>query len=430
MKTKRNLLILLALLVAGGAYVVWPLLVNAPKGKSAQGSATPPPVRGPGLQEAAGHTERRTVPAHSVAAAPTPSPLPEITERPRKPVAREAVKLAPGRIYTGTFSEPPEPAPKPQETQEEAPGDYAPYGRMVRCKLVFTVDSSSGMSTPIIGVVTEDVKGAFGAVVIHRCSEVHGQAQIDKMRERVGAEGLWTFVLNDPSRPGERPELVVQGQAMDREDDPAFKTYAITDGGAGIRGTVIKSDNMAELKLFAATLISGGSQGLKSTGTNVFGATYNNPNGRGAGGLSGVVINPVVQGAQSVLDLYAQRILDAIERDGVFLRVPAGKEFYVYVKEKIIPGKATLSGDAARRRQKDDFIRDRKRDEEITETRETRELRAQAAAQNEAASPAQDPRLDGLNQSLETTRQNLEARVSALQARSEALRPQPDKTQP
>jgi hypothetical protein len=430
MKTKRNLLILLSLLVVGGAYVAWPLLVNAPKGKSAQGSATPPPVRGPGLQEAAGHTERRTVPAHSVAAAPTPSPLPEIAERPRKPVAREAAKLAPGRIYTGAFTETPEPAAKAPDPQEEAPTDYAPYGRMVRCKLAFTVDSSAGMSPPVIGIVTEDVKGAYGTVVIHRCSEVHGIAQINKLQDRVQADGLWTFVLNDPQRPGERPELVVQGRAMDREDDPAFRTFAITDGSAGIRGTAIRSDNMAEIKLFAATLISGGSQGLKSTGTNVFGATYNNPNGRGAGGLSGVVINPVVQGAQSVLDLYAQRLLDAIERDGLFLRVPAGKEFYVYVMQDVDLRKSTIAGDAARRHQKEDFIRDRKRDEEITEPRETRELRAQAEAQNEAVNPAQDPRLDGLNQGLETTRQNLDARVSALQARSEALRPQPQKNQP
>ena len=47
-------------------------------------------------------------------------------------------------------------------------------------------------------------------------------------------------------------------------------------------------------------------------------------------------------GTSSVLDQYAAQILDSINRDGVFVRVPAGKAFYVYVTQTLDVGKATV----------------------------------------------------------------------------------------
>src|SRR3981081_1317812 len=50
---------------------------------------------------------------------------------------------------------------------------YAPFGRLVKCQLVITVDSSE-LETPIIAVVTEDVNHD-GRLIIPAGTEVHGQ---------------------------------------------------------------------------------------------------------------------------------------------------------------------------------------------------------------------------------------------------------------
>jgi hypothetical protein len=45
-----------------------------------------------------------------------------------------------------------------------------------------------------------------------------------------------------------------------------------------------------------------------------------------------------------VFELYAQRTLKDIEENGYFVRVAAGKEFYVYVLEAINPQRASVAG--------------------------------------------------------------------------------------
>jgi hypothetical protein len=58
---------------------------------------------------------------------------------------------------------------------------YAPYGRLIPCQLVITVDSSM-IRTPIVGLITEDIYHG-GRLVIPAGTEVHGVAQIDRVRE-------------------------------------------------------------------------------------------------------------------------------------------------------------------------------------------------------------------------------------------------------
>ena len=52
-----------------------------------------------------------------------------------------------------------------------------------------------------------------------------------------------------------------------------------------------------------------------------------------------------------MLDQYAAQILDSINRDGVFVRVPAGKAFYVYVTQTLDVGKATVGNVAVAKRE-------------------------------------------------------------------------------
>jgi hypothetical protein len=418
---RKTIAIVLLLVLAGGGVGAWFLLAKTPPKRQAAISA--PVTKAEGLQQPSFHTERSIAPADAV----LPQSTPEIVEVnpapvPDRPTVMEK-KLAPMRIYTSTAV--------PEPTPEEDLGDYAPAFQMVKCKLVNTIDSSN-ISTPVEGLVTDDLVWG-GKIIIAKNSQVHGLAQVDKSRERIAAEGAWTFTLFEPDRCqwGDR-ELVLKGYALDREDDPEFKalmvgatvvdpkvkTWGITDGSAGLRGVVLRSNNAAELNLFVATFIAGIAQSVQGTVTNVFGQTVPSPNVSGAGGVPGYIINPVAQGTEAVLDRYAQMVMDSIERDGFFIRVPAAKLFYVYVTEDILTGKATVGGSRRLRQVQSDFLEDRTLQERVTEPRAERDAKAAKDARNGFPYPPINP---ALTHRLDEAAGRLEARSEALQNESQEL---------
>ena len=204
---------------------------------------------------------------------------------------------------------------------------YAPFGRLIPCETVVTVDSSS-MQTPIIGLVTENIYYG-GRLIIPAGTEVHGMAQTDRQRERIAGNTSWTLVWQD----GE--EMQLKAVALDREFDNNTNQsgWAITDGSAGLRGEIIKSDNMADIKLFAATFLSGAASALTEKQQTVFGP-INSP----------TLNNAPFAGAQAVLQTYAQQILDSIQKNGFYVRVPSGKQFYLYVLQTIDRADASFGG--------------------------------------------------------------------------------------
>ena len=223
--------------------------------------------------------------------------------------------------------------------------EYAPAFRLVKCQLVNTVDSGN-LSTPVIGLVTGDLCWN-GKTIIRANSEVHSVASIDTVRERIASQGEFTFVLNEAD--GRGRELVVRGIALDMEKDDQFDTYGITDGSAGLRGDVIRTVNNDVIKLYAASLISGIAGAFSTGSSSVLGnRVYTNGSSIGLGALQGGIINPASGATQSVLDRYADQIAQSIERDGFFVRVPAGKQYYVYCTEAIDLSKAKVGGDDER----------------------------------------------------------------------------------
>lgn len=203
--------------------------------------------------------------------------------------------------------------------------DFAPFGRLVPCELVITVDSSS-IQTPIVGLVTEDIFH-HGQLIIPAGTEVHGRAQVDRARERIASNGRWTLVWQNGQ------ELNVSGLALDHERDPENRTWGITDGSAGLRGKLLKTDNLAEVKLYIASLLTGAAEAFTEKQISAFG-TFALP----------TLQNAPLKGAQSVLDRYAQQILYAIERDGFYVRVPAGKQFYLYITQTVDEDDAKIGG--------------------------------------------------------------------------------------
>jgi hypothetical protein len=204
---------------------------------------------------------------------------------------------------------------------------FAPFGRLIPCETVVTVDSSS-IQTPIIGLVTENVYFG-GKLVIPAGTEIHGTAQTDHQRERIASGNNWTFIWQNGM------EMQIKAIALDREFDNSTNQsgWAITDGSAGLRGEVIKSDNLADIKLFAATFLSGAASALTEKQQTVFGP-INSP----------TLNNAPFAGAQAVLQTYAQQILDSIQKDGFYVRVPSGKQFYLYVLQTIDDADASPGG--------------------------------------------------------------------------------------
>jgi hypothetical protein len=234
---------------------------------------------------------------------------------------REPSAVPPIALFPDTTAGSPEP--------KKLSGIYAPFGRLISCETVVTVDSAS-IQTPIIGLITEDVYHA-GKLIIPAGTEVHGTARTDRQRERIASDSSWTLVWQT----GE--EMRLKAIALDREFDNSTNQtgWAITDGSAGLRGRLIKTDDMAEIKLFAATFLSGAAGALTEKQQTLFGPV-----------TSPTLNNAPFVGAQEVLKVYAQQISDAIQRDGFYVRVPSGKQFYLYVLQTIDRANASVGGAA------------------------------------------------------------------------------------
>ncbi|HPI65932.1 MAG TPA: TrbI/VirB10 family protein, partial [Verrucomicrobiota bacterium] len=229
----------------------------------------------------------------------TPPPLPQKASEPPMVVVEKPKPEPPPQLPTiSLFADASAGVPEPKTLGEI----YAPFGRLIPCETVITVDSAS-IQTPIVGLITENIYHA-GKLVIPAGTEVHGTAQTDRHRERIASGGSWTLVWQG----GE--ELRLKAIALDREFSGDQEGWGITDGSAGLRGRIIKSDDLAEIKLFAATFLSGAADALTEKEQTIFG-TVN----------SRSLNNAPFEGAQKVLSVYAQRIYEAIQRDGFYVRV-------------------------------------------------------------------------------------------------------------
>ena len=213
------------------------------------------------------------------------------------------------------------------DAEPEVSDTYAPYGRLIPCETVITIDSAK-VETPIIGFVTEDL-WHDGKLIIPAGAEVHGKAQTDRSRERIASEDQWYIVWRTTDRM-DGAELPLHGVALDMERDYQSGTWLLTDGSAGLKGDILKTDNWAEVKLFASTFLAAAASGLQQTqnvSSPLTGATQQVP--------LATPQNAALQGTSAVLNQYAQQIADSIKRDGFYVRVPAGKQFYLYVTQTI-----------------------------------------------------------------------------------------------
>lgn len=277
---------------------------------------------------------------------PAPAPaLPKILTRegvrfvrPPAPPATPATLPAAGATVPAAKTDAPRELPlmivaAPREISPTPASPSAPYGRLIPCETVVALESNR-LETPVIGLVTEDV-WHDGRLVIPAGAEVHGRASLDRARERLAAQGEWKIVWRTPD-PDNGTELAVQGLALDREWDADTQKWGERDGSAGLRGQIVKTDNDRELKLFAATFLATATAALQESRPTA-----------GLLGESSVPIgtarNAVLAGTGAVLREQAMAIREAIARDGFYLRVPAGKPFYLYLTQTLDRSQARRS---------------------------------------------------------------------------------------
>ena len=322
-KTKSGKLVLFVVIFGGGLLLFSALRDRSRSGGELDVRVTRPQKNPTDKPQVVQTVERPMLPFHPPTPKPEPPPPPAKTNEPPK-VGVEKPKPEPPPAALASislFADSTAGVPEPKGLGSV----YAPFGRLISCETVVTVDSAS-IQTPIIGLVTENVYHA-GKLVIPAGTEVHGTAQTDHHRERIASGTTWTLVWQS----GE--ELRLKAVALDREFSGDQEGWGITDGSAGLRGRVIKSDDLAEIKLFAATFLSGAAEALTEKQQTVFGPV-NSPS----------LNNAPFEGAQKVLSVYAQRIFDTIQRDGFYVRVPSGKQFYLYVVQTIDRSDAVIGG--------------------------------------------------------------------------------------
>lgn len=262
-------------------------------------------------------------PATSAAQRISDAPRPPPSEAAPAPGARTAQQTMPARTTT-------------VPAERRRPARFNPYGNVIKCELVFTVDSTNEQ-TPLVGLVMEPVYNN-GALVIPAGAELHGVARPDRLRNRIFSGQDWVLVFpREQGRPNGR-QLNVRGAALNRVEPQADGlTWGITDGSYGLEGQIIRNADREEIKRFAATFLAAAATTLQEREST----------GRRTDTVRNTPQNAVLQGLAANLEKAVERISAEIAEHGVFIRVPAGHQFYFYPMQLIDADAADISSDIA-----------------------------------------------------------------------------------
>jgi len=265
------------------------------------------------------------------------------------------------------FRMPPDPepavaaaAPLPAGTAAEKAGapsigdEFAPFGRLVKCQLVDTLDSVTARSEPIVALVTENLDWN-GNVIIPAGTEAFSYARPEPVIDAAGVgrlvdNGEWTLVLPGGPEGANGRELILQARAIDRRElvvsgRGRVRAWGLDDGADGLVGYTLSTLDNKEIKLFAAAAVSGMAQGFGAIAERqepasglpgALGATQAAPT------LGNALAGSLGAGAVDYMNQMAGRIRDEISKRGVYVRVPAGKSFYLFVEQTIDPRAASV----------------------------------------------------------------------------------------
>ena len=260
----------------------------------------------------------------TVAAVPPPDAPKEIPPEERKMFLAQPAALT---FYVPAAAPPAPPPPPPVSPR------FVPYGTMIPCKLVNTIDSNAD-GTPVVAMVLEDMRnldpdGVSQVVIPAGTLAILGSTQPGRERDRIAADGVWVFVWRTRDEMNGF-ELPVSGRALSRDLDSITGLYAHGDGRAGLRGEVIEDLESKRLNAAAQAFIQGSLSAAKEYEVS-------------SNALTNQVIrnplpnlrNTLLGGAEAYVQQYADQIRQRVERDGTYVQVRAGTEFYVFPRETI-----------------------------------------------------------------------------------------------
>jgi hypothetical protein len=193
---------------------------------------------------------------------------------------------------------------------------FAPAGCSLKCVLVNSLESIR-IDTPVIGLVIEDLVFR-DQLVVPRNTKVIGKAQVDRVRDRLAADGTWTLVFPN----GE--EMIVPGTALHCDESPDGRNHGPHDGSAGFRGVVIRSASWDELKLFASSFLSAMARSQQQSQYTIYGPQVRQS-----------LQTSASAGTAAVLDDYARSIAESIKRDGIYVHVDGGSLFYLFLPQTL-----------------------------------------------------------------------------------------------
>lgn len=241
------------------------------------------------------------------------------TEPVSLPVQPRAAPLPSLVSFYAQVAATPSPAPAPAQRLKD-PDIWLPPSIFIPCVLVNTVESSH-INTPVVGEVTRDIyqkNNGVSRLIIPAGTLLSSFAQSGAVRNRIEVSGVWLLVYPDGR------QLRINGIACDREADPANQMFGLEDGSAGLQGELIESDHWANAKAFIALLMTATMQTGTAVATSALQASH----------TTGVVGLP---DTTPILSKYLDQLLDGETGDGRFVRVAAGKEFYLVPTEVIYP---------------------------------------------------------------------------------------------
>lgn len=224
-----------------------------------------------------------------------------------------------------------------KEAPATTPERFVPFGRLIKAELVMSLESTQD-EMPLVGLIVEPVYNN-GRLVIPAGTEVHSTARPDRIRNRIISTPKWRLIFpREGSRPNGR-QLTFEGIALDRDDRGGTgMTWGPTDGSYGLSGRVLRSGQTQEqVLLFAAEALKAAGASLMDRQPTMMG-TQVEANAK----------NAALAGGQAVLSQMAERLAAEIARNGVYIQVPAGKQFYVYPRQIIDPDRADIPTNIAK----------------------------------------------------------------------------------
>ena len=209
---------------------------------------------------------------------------------------------------------------------------FAPYGRLIACKMVNTVESGD-TDTPLIAVVIEDLwwinaKGEK-KLIIPAGTEVYGTVNGAKpMRNRLTTGNNFILVWQATSNMVGF-ELQLKGVALEKSTHPENRMLAaITDMSAGIPGQVMSNENLSKFLMYTLAFGQGLAQGYQTNEVYTdSGVTITTQDG--------TTKNAMARGAETLAQVMLQDVSQMIAKESYYIRVASGTEFYIFVQQVI-----------------------------------------------------------------------------------------------